>query len=38
VVHVAPAGDRTEVGLRFVDPPAGVADRIGRYVTRLVEG
>jgi methyl-accepting chemotaxis protein len=38
VVHAAPAGDWTDVGLRFVDPPAAVADRIASYVTKLVEG
>jgi hypothetical protein len=38
VMHTAPAGDWTEAGLRFLSPPAGVAERIDRYVARLADG
>jgi methyl-accepting chemotaxis protein len=38
VMHAVPAGDWTETGLQFLNPPAGVAERIDRYVTRLVDG
>ncbi|GIJ56581.1 methyl-accepting chemotaxis protein [Virgisporangium aurantiacum] len=38
VMHVGRAGDWTEAGLQFLDPPADVAARIDRYVARLVDG
>jgi methyl-accepting chemotaxis protein len=38
VMHIGPAGDWTEAGLQFLDPPVAVADRIDRYVATLIEG